>query len=181
MDHLEEVFKHLLRHGVRVNRTECRFLKSSVNFLGHRIDAKGIHPLQEKLTAILQAPAPKSVQELRSFLRLINYYGKFIPNAAHLHSTSCCVRMLSVSGLRNISRVLKKQTSFYRLPSALQSKFIDSPQLMALELSCLTRWNRASSGFRLTHTFKQLCASREKSSLAYLRCETLSRLSLSGV
>ena len=76
MEHLEEVFKRL--------RTKCRFLKSSVNFLGHRIDAEGIHPLQEKLTAILQAPAPKSVQELRSFLRLINYYGKFIPNAASI-------------------------------------------------------------------------------------------------
>ena len=84
MEHLEEVFKRLLRHGVRVNRTKCRFLKSSVNFLGHRIDAEGIHPLQEKLSAILQAPAPKSVQELRSFLGLINYYGKFIPNAASI-------------------------------------------------------------------------------------------------
>ena len=84
MEHLEEVFKRLLRHGVRVNRTKCRFLKSSVNFLGHRIDAEGIHPLQEKLSAILQVPAPKSVQELRSFLGLINYYGKFIPNAASI-------------------------------------------------------------------------------------------------
>ena len=51
-------------------------------FLGHRIDAEGIHPTREKLKAIVEAPAPKNVQELRSFLGLINYYGKFIPNAA---------------------------------------------------------------------------------------------------
>ena len=82
LQHLEEVLKRLLSHGVRVNRSKCRFLQSSVSFLGHRIDAEGIHPLEEKLAAIIQAPAPQNVQELRSFLGLINYYGKFIPNAA---------------------------------------------------------------------------------------------------
>ena len=82
--HLEEVLKRLLRHGVHVNQSKCRFLQSSVVFLGHRIDSDSIHPTNEKLVAITQAPAPKNVQELRSFLGLINYYGKFIPNAATL-------------------------------------------------------------------------------------------------
>lgn len=46
------------------------------------VDAEGIHPTKEKLEAIVKAPASKNVQELCSFLGLINYYGKFIPNAA---------------------------------------------------------------------------------------------------
>ena len=79
---LEEVLKRLLRHGLHVRRSKCRFLQPRVIFLGHRIDAEGIHPTDEKLKAIMQAPAPENVQELRSFLGLINYYGKFIPNAA---------------------------------------------------------------------------------------------------
>ena len=82
LSHLEEVLKRLVRHGVHVNRAKCCFLKPSVVFLGHRIDASGIHPTDEKLKAIVSAPAPKNVQELRSFLGLINYYGKFIPQAA---------------------------------------------------------------------------------------------------
>ena len=82
IEHLEEVLKRLLRHGVRVKRQKCRFLQPSVSFLGHRIDATGIHPLDDKLQAIVQAPAPTNVPELRSFLGLINYYGKFIQNAA---------------------------------------------------------------------------------------------------
>ena len=82
--HLEEVLKRLLRHGVHVNQAKCRFLQPSVVFLGHRIDSDGIHPTDEKLAAITQAPAPENLQELRSFLGLINYYGKFIPNAATL-------------------------------------------------------------------------------------------------
>ena len=36
------------------------------------------------MEAILQAPAPNNLQELHSFLRLLNYYGKFIPYLATL-------------------------------------------------------------------------------------------------
>ena len=82
VEHLEVVLKCLLRHGVHVKRQKCQFLQPSVTFLGHRINAGGIHPLDDKLKAIVQAPSPKNVQELRSFLGQINYYGKFIPNAA---------------------------------------------------------------------------------------------------
>ena len=82
LEHLEEVLRRLLRHGVHVKKPKCRFFQPSVIFLGHRIDAEGIHPTDDKLKAIVDAPAPENLQELRSFLGLINYYGKFIPNAA---------------------------------------------------------------------------------------------------
>jgi len=82
LEHLEEVLQRLLRHGVHVKWAKCRFLQPSVDFLGHRVDAEGIHTTEDKLQAIVQAPAPKNIQELRSFLGLINYYGKFISNAA---------------------------------------------------------------------------------------------------
>ena len=82
LEHLEEVLRRLQRHGVHVKRSKCRFFQPSVTFLGHRIDAEGIHPTEDKLKAIVEAPSPKNVQELRSFLGLINYYGKFIQNAA---------------------------------------------------------------------------------------------------
>ena len=52
--------------------------------MGHQIDAEGLRATKEKLEAILSAPSPKNVQELRSFLGLLNYYGKFIPNLASL-------------------------------------------------------------------------------------------------
>ena len=65
-----------------VNQTKCWFLQPSVTFLGHCIDVEGINPTDDKLKAITQAPIPKNVQELRSFLGLINYYRKFVPNAA---------------------------------------------------------------------------------------------------
>lgn len=43
-------------------------------------DAQGLHPTASKVEAIVNAPAPQNVTELRSFLGLLNYYGKFVAN-----------------------------------------------------------------------------------------------------
>ena len=64
---LEEVLKRLLQHGLHVWKSKCHFLQPCVIFLGYHIDTEGIHPTNEKLKAIMQAPAPENVQELRSF------------------------------------------------------------------------------------------------------------------
>ena len=57
-------------------------MAKSVEYLGHRIDAQGLHAMADKLEAITQAPVPKNVNELRSILGLLNYYRKFLPNIA---------------------------------------------------------------------------------------------------
>ena len=51
-----------------------------MEYLGHVIDQNGLHASDNKLQAIRNAPRPKNVQQLRSLLGLINYYGKFVPN-----------------------------------------------------------------------------------------------------
>ena len=48
--------------------------------MGHRISAAGIQPTEDKKKAILQALAPKNVTKLKSWLGLLNYYSKFLPN-----------------------------------------------------------------------------------------------------
>ena len=77
---LEEVMSRLQYYGFRVQKDKCLFLTDSVHYLGHRIDAEGIHTSGDKLDAILNAPTPKNVQQLRAFLGLLNYYGKFLNN-----------------------------------------------------------------------------------------------------
>ena len=52
----------------------------SVSYLGHVIDANGLRPLPEKVQAIQHAPTPKNVTELKSYLGLLTYFGKFLPN-----------------------------------------------------------------------------------------------------
>ena len=66
--------------GARLKRAKCVFEVLEIEYLGHLINALGLHPTEEKVRAIKDAPAPKTLQELRSFLGMLNFYGKFIPN-----------------------------------------------------------------------------------------------------
>ena len=79
---LEKVLSRLQEYGIRVNAAKCVFLQNSVEYLGHVIDAEGLHRSPKKVKAIQEAPTPQNQQELRSFLGLLHYYGKFIPNLA---------------------------------------------------------------------------------------------------
>ena len=54
--------------------------------MGHILSKQGISPVKSKLEAIQQAPRPADVSQLRSFLGMINYYSKFIPDfSSKLH------------------------------------------------------------------------------------------------
>ena len=81
---LDEVLTFLERHGILAKKSKCEFMVSSVEFLGYRVDGEGRHPTDEKITAISEAPSPKDVTELCSYLGLLNYYGHFIPNLSTL-------------------------------------------------------------------------------------------------
>ena len=58
---------------------KCKFFQKSVEYLGHVIDKEGIQPIQKKVEAILAAKSPNNIQQLQSFMGMVNYYGKFIP------------------------------------------------------------------------------------------------------
>lgn len=84
-DHLENLTQVLCRleeAGVKLKREKCAFLLPEVAYLGHVISADGLHTSEEKVRGIVEAPAPRNVAELRSFLGLVNYYGKFLPDLA---------------------------------------------------------------------------------------------------
>ena len=81
---LARVLQRLEKHGFRLKQEKFKFLQPAVEYLGHKIDAEGLHALPSKIEAIVHAPEPCNVQELRPFLGLLNYYGKFIPNLASL-------------------------------------------------------------------------------------------------
>ena len=80
LKNLERVLGRLKTHGITVRKSKCVFMANSVEFLGHRIDAEGLHPLESKIEAMVKVPPPKNVTELKSFLGMVNYYAKFLPN-----------------------------------------------------------------------------------------------------
>ncbi|XP_039469023.1 uncharacterized protein K02A2.6-like [Oreochromis aureus] len=81
---LDATLQRLKEYGLRVRKEKCDFFQSSVEYLGHVSDANGLHAAPSKITAIVDAPPPQNVSQLKSFLGLLNYYGRFIPNLASL-------------------------------------------------------------------------------------------------
>ena len=82
LQNLEEVFRRLQAQGIRMKKSKCSFMTDSVEYLGHIIDSEGIKATPEKIAAVERAPMPKNIQQLRSFLGLLNYYRKFLLNLA---------------------------------------------------------------------------------------------------
>lgn len=84
-EHLENLSKVLTRlgeYGLRAKRSKCEFFRSTISYCGHVIDKHGLHKSKEKIEAVLQAPKPENVSQLKSYLGLVNYYHKFLPNLA---------------------------------------------------------------------------------------------------
>ena len=91
-EHLQNLDTALQRLEEADFTLKCLFMQPEIDFLGYHIDADGRHPMDEEIHTIKEAPTPKNVSELRSFLGLVNYYSKFLPNLSTTrdHCTHSC-------------------------------------------------------------------------------------------
>lgn len=80
IDNLNKVFDRLQAHGLKVKKEKCEFFKQSINYLGYVISKEGVHTCPDKVKAIRDTPAPCNVTELRAFIGMVMYYGRFIRN-----------------------------------------------------------------------------------------------------
>ena len=84
---LTAVLERIQAAGVTLNKDKYEFNKTSLTFLGHIIDEKGISPDPQKTAAISKMASPKSTTELiniRCFMGMVNQLGKFCPRIAEL-------------------------------------------------------------------------------------------------
>ena len=122
---LEEVLRRLQRAGLRVKQKKCVFMRPSVTYLGHVIDANGLHPLSDRVRAIKDAPTPRSVSELKSYLGMLSYYSKFLPNLS--------------STLHPLYHLLKKDVQW--VWEAPQVKAFDASKELLMSSNCLTHFD----------------------------------------
>ena len=84
---LEMVLKRIEDAGMLLKKEKCVFMAKSVSYLGHIIDPQGLHPTQDIVDAIQEAPSPKNLSQLKAYLGLLTYYRRFLPNISnHLFS-----------------------------------------------------------------------------------------------
>ena len=80
------VLRRLDKAGMRLKQGKCEFNQPQVEYLGHIISGQGISPSDTKAQAIRDAPERTNVTELKAFLGLFNYCGRFLPKlSATLH------------------------------------------------------------------------------------------------
>ena len=82
LQNLDKVLARLEEYGLPLNLDKCQFFKDSVTFCGHIIDRDELHKTPDKIQTITNAPKPENITQLKSFLGLVNYYGKFLPDLA---------------------------------------------------------------------------------------------------
>ena len=82
LGHLREVFERLRKYNLRLKPSKCNFFQREFKYLGHIISAEGIGCDPDKVKAILEMPAPKSVKQVRSFVGKCNYYREMLENYA---------------------------------------------------------------------------------------------------
>ncbi|KRX27995.1 Transposon Tf2-8 polyprotein [Trichinella nelsoni] len=83
-ERLKKVLQRLVKLGLRLKKEKCVLATDEVEFLGFRINARGIQPTQDKVKAIHAAPRPTNRTELQAFLGLVNFYSCFMPRKASI-------------------------------------------------------------------------------------------------
>lgn len=78
------VKKRLEEANVLLNEEKTETSKTSVHFMGHILSADGIKPSTDKLDAVEKFRRPETPEEVRSFLGLITYLSRFVPNLSTL-------------------------------------------------------------------------------------------------
>lgn len=80
--HLRMVLERLRQYDIKINMAKCDIAKREVIFLGHKVTPEGITPTPERTQAIIDFPKPTKAFELKGFLAMLNFYNRFLPNAA---------------------------------------------------------------------------------------------------
>lgn len=79
---LKKVFEQLEKYQLTINTEKCIFLKTEINFLGHTITDHGLTVSKDKVKVIADFPIPRTLRSLKRFLGMVNYYRRYIQNAA---------------------------------------------------------------------------------------------------
>ena len=69
-----------------MNVNKCLIMAPQFTSVGYKIDAKGLHPLPDKVRAVENAPRPNNTTKLKVYLSLFTYYGRFFPNLSKVLS-----------------------------------------------------------------------------------------------
>ncbi|XP_063933135.1 uncharacterized protein K02A2.6-like isoform X2 [Zophobas morio] len=81
-NNLRQVFLRLKEAGFVLKLSKCEFCKNEIKYLGYVISREDLKTNKDKIRAMLEAPRPRDVRQVKSFVGLVNYYSRFVPEFA---------------------------------------------------------------------------------------------------
>ena len=78
--HLQEIFKRLGKYKIKIRPDKCTFAQDCVEYLGFIVDGNGIRIKPKYQDKIQNIPIPKTHNQVRRFVGMIQYLHQFIPN-----------------------------------------------------------------------------------------------------
>lgn len=114
---LKKVLDVFSTNNVLLNEAKCVKKVQELYFLGHKLSSKGIEADQLKIQTVLDFRPPRTKEETRSFLGLVTYLGKFIPD---LGTTTEPLRQLTREN-QSFDWSKAQQESFEKLKDLLAS------------------------------------------------------------
>lgn len=79
---LRAVFSRMRHARLKLILSKCIFAAPSVHCLGYVVSEQGVATNPDRVEAILRLAQPRNVKDVRSFLGMVSYYGRFVPNIA---------------------------------------------------------------------------------------------------
>lgn len=80
LDHLKDVLLRIKNAGLTIRPDKCTLARAETQYLGYVLGHGVIRPQVGKVEAIKNAERPVTKKQVRSFLGLVGWYRRFIPN-----------------------------------------------------------------------------------------------------
>ena len=82
LKHLTDLFKALIRNGLKISPRKCKLFKTSLVYMGHQVTIMEgiphITPEKSRVEAILKLDSPKSPKNCKQFCGMVNYLSMFL-------------------------------------------------------------------------------------------------------
>jgi hypothetical protein len=79
--------------------SKCEFGKTTLKVLGHTVSAGTVSADPDKIKVLQKWDVPCSLQQLRTFWGLANYFRRFVPNYSTLAASFTALTADKVAGL----------------------------------------------------------------------------------